>query len=192
MAKLNQSAPWVTYVSELEQMFKYDRETHVVYNEEANEVKLYVDDPEKASALMELLPKEKVFGNVKLDITVVSLNGSCTINPSIVCYLFNTAFCNNGAFAFTKVISGILSNDITYVVFKNKVVQYFDDNLGDIYGQRSTLYQEIAKDLFKEIDGVFYCTDIEIPGENQSDERRYTSYSPRKGYTSSNAVCDWP
>ena len=48
-----------------------------------------------------------------------------------------------------------------YVVFKNRVVQFFNDNLNDIYGNISTLYQEIASDVFKEISGVNYCTDIE-------------------------------
>lgn len=191
MAKLNQSAPWVTYVSELEQMFKYDNEVHVVYAEEEYTVQLFVEEGMKASALRELLPEEKTFGDVKLSIVIVPANGVFIPTPDDD-NLFYFALRGNGAFAFTKVISGILSNDIIYVVFKNKVVQYFDDNLGDIYGQRSTLYQEIAKNLFNKIDGVFYCTDVEVPGENQSDERRYTSYSPRKGYTSSNAVCDWP
>lgn len=190
MAKLNQSAPWVTYVSELEQMFKYDNEVHVVYAEEEYTVQLFVEEGMKASALRELLPEEKTFGDVKLSIVIVPANG-VFIPTTDDDNLFYFALRGNGAFAFTKVISGILSNDIIYVVFKNKVVQYFDDNLGDIYGQRSTLYQEIAKNLFNKIDGVFYCTDMETT-ENYTDERRYTSYSPRKGYTSSNAVCDWP
>ena len=191
MAKLNQSAPWVTYVSELEQMFKYDSEVHVVYDEEKYTVRMFVESGTKASALKQLLPEEKTFGDVKLSIVIVPANGTFIPIPDDDSP-FYFALRGNGAFAFIKVISGIFSNVITYVVFKNKVVQYFDDNLGDIYGQRSTLYQEIAKNLFNKIDGVFYCTDVEVPGENQSDERRYTSYSPRKGYTSSNAVCDWP
>ena len=54
-------------------------------------------------------------------------------------------------------------NPITYVVFVNEVVQYFNDDLGDVYGQCSTLYQEIAKDVFGETEGVFFCTDVEEP-----------------------------
>ena len=49
-----------------------------------------------------------------------------------------------------------------YVVFKNKVVQYFNDNLMDINGFCSTLYENIARDIFEKMDGVFYCTDCEI------------------------------
>ena len=73
--------------------------------------------------------------------------------------LFCTAFNRNPAFVFTKSIQGIFSNNITYVVFRNKVVQYFDDDLSDIYGQCSTLYQYIAKNIFVDMESVFYCTD---------------------------------
>lgn len=50
-----------------------------------------------------------------------------------------------------------------YVVFKNCVVQFFNDNLNDIYGNISTLYQDIAREIFAdaEWEGVFYCTDVE-------------------------------
>lgn len=53
----------------------------------------------------------------------------------------------------------------TYVVFKNCVVQFFNDNLNDPHGVVSTLYENIADEIFKDIqfpnDGVAFCTDIE-------------------------------
>ena len=160
MARLKQAPPWITFVSELEQMFKYDAEVHVVYDNDEKEVKLWVDSAPKAAALMELLPSEKTFGNVTLAVTIVPANGTTPVNKAD---LFRAAFKGNGAFAFAKTILGVFTNDMTYVVFKNRVVQYWDDNLGDIYGQRSTLYQEIAKNLFGETEGVFFCTDVEEP-----------------------------
>lgn len=160
MARIGQAPPWITYVSELEQMFKYDPEVHVVYNNEEHEVRLYVDTDHKAAALMELLPNEKTFGNVTLQVTIVPANG-IPIPFADNANLFQDAFKGNGAFSFTKTVQGIFSNSLTYVVFRNRVVQYFDDNLGDIYGQKSTLYQEIARNLFGEREGVFYCTDVE-------------------------------
>lgn len=161
MARLKLSPPWNEYATELSQMFKYDREVHVVYDDEAYEVKLYVDSAAKATALKTLLPEEKVFGNVKQTITIVPANGFHTpLKPEEV---FDAAFKGNAAYSFSKTIHGVFDNDLTYVVFKNRVVQYFNDNLGDIYGQRSTLYQEIAKDLFGEMKGVYFCTDVEEP-----------------------------
>jgi len=33
--------------------------------------------------------------------------------------------------------------------------------LNDIYGNTSTLYQDIAAEVFEDQPGIFYCTDIE-------------------------------
>ena len=52
----------------------------------------------------------------------------------------------------------------TYVVFKNCVVQFFNDNLNDPHGVLSTLYQDIAREVFGDCGmagGVAYCTDVE-------------------------------
>ena len=46
------------------------------------------------------------------------------------------------------------------MVFQNKVVQYFSDNMQDINGFTSTLYQEIAKELFGVDGGLYFCTDL--------------------------------
>jgi len=49
------------------------------------------------------------------------------------------------------------------VVFKNCVVQFFNDNLNDAHGVISTLYQNIAAEIFEDanLPGVHYCTDVE-------------------------------
>ena len=52
---------------------------------------------------------------------------------------------------------------ITYVVFRNEVVQYYTDDLGDYFGMASTLYEDIARDLFSEVDGIYFCTNTEKP-----------------------------
>lgn len=163
MARVNLSPPWATLVSEFEELFKYDHEVHVVYNEEAYSLKLYVDSSTKAAALTSLLPEEYVFGNVKLTVIVVPANQETVKFSTNPTELFTYAFRDNPIFSFIKTITGIFANNLTYVVFKNRVVQFFNDDLGDIYGNRSTLYQEIAKNIFGEKEGVFFCTDIEEP-----------------------------
>ena len=170
MARLHLAPPWITFVNELEQMFKYDPEVHVVYDNEEVTVKVYVDDDTKAVTLAKLLPESKDFGNVELKIIVVPANaGVLEENQAILKQnipadvLFTAAFKDNGALSFIKKIRGVFANDLTYIVFRNRVVQYYNDNLGDIYGQCSTLYQDIAKNIFGETEGVFFCTDVEEP-----------------------------
>lgn len=52
-------------------------------------------------------------------------------------------------------------NSFTYVVFEKEVVQYWNDNLADYNGLTSTLYQDLAKEIFEDanLDGVYFCTD---------------------------------
>lgn len=157
MARIGILSPWVRFYKEIEAMFANDPEVKVIYDEEANEVKLYVDNTTKANALAQLLPYEKTFGTVKLKITVLPANelGDSKIS------LFEDAFQGNPAFSYIKTVSGIFSSPLSYVVFKNKVVQYYNDDLGDVNGLCSTLYQDIAKNIFGEQDGIFFCTDVE-------------------------------
>ena len=164
MAQLKLSPPWIKYMHEMEQLFKYDPEVHVVYDEDEHIIHLYVDKQRKADALATLIPETVTFGNITLQVNVVQANGALSTTVGLTnAQLFKNAFEDNGAFAFVKQVTGIFSNNLTYVVFKNKVVQYFNDNLNDVYGNCSTLYQDIAKNIFGEIAGIYFCTDIEQP-----------------------------
>ena len=157
MARLKLSPPWVILYREIEALFKDDPEVRVIFDEDEIEIKLYVENAEKADALTQLLPAEKEFGNVTAKITVIPANALSSSKLS----LYLAAFKGNPALSYVQTVHGIYTNDINYVVFRNKVVQYWTDNLRDINGLCSTLYQEIAKDVFGESEGIFFCTDTE-------------------------------
>lgn len=163
--RLKISPPWITYVNEINALFQHDPDIDVVYDNDEIEVKLYVTDGMKASALDRLLPDEISYGNVTLKITIIPANEEFVdldTHPSMK-RLFDIVFNGNPIYAFSKEITGIFSNVLTYVVFKNRVVQFFNDNLNDIYGNMSTLYQEVAHEVIAEDINrqVCYCTDIE-------------------------------
>lgn len=148
------SAPWYNFYREVDALFAKDPEVKVVFDEEACEIKLYVENGRKADALMQLLPEEKVFGNITLKITVIPANACNGSKLDAI----QEAFLGNPALEYVWQASTPLGN-YNYVVFKNEVVQYFNDDLSDIHGNRSTLYQEIAKDVFGENTGLFFCTE---------------------------------
>lgn len=173
MAKLQLVSPWVNVYHELNALFREDRDVTVIFDEEETEVKLYVNGAEKAEALEKLLPGSKKFGSVTLKISIIPANTDAMSYPTPykrrqpytvrrlmndVQELFISAFHGNPAFSFTDRVN-LQTNEIIYVVFRNEVVQYYNDDLGDYYGQCSTLYQSIAADIFKPIDNVHYCTD---------------------------------
>lgn len=146
------SSPWVNFYRELEALFGDDPEIKIEYDEDQN-IDFYVDNEAKAEALLELLPGTRTFGNVTVFVNVIPFNTRRTI----YCNIYETAFSGNPAFAYTVNSTKL---PIQYVVFKNKVVQYFNDALDDAHGVRSTLYQDIAKDVFGELNGVYFCTDL--------------------------------
>lgn len=186
MAKLTLSPPWAIYYEKIKVLFEEDKEIKIYYNEDEHELILYVENNRKAQALDYLLPNEIDFGNVTLTLTVIPANTKlrgCPLKSSeySIDTLFEIAFDNNEAFSYTKTISGVMSNPIIYVVFDKKVVQYFNDDLGDVNGLCSTLYQELAKEVFKDIDeGVFFCTDI----KSKADKSNSTTITlPSYAYT---------
>lgn len=158
MAIIKKSAPWVTYYREVNELFKKDKKVLVVFDEENVELKIYVDNPTKASAIQYLMPTEKEFGNVTLKIDVIPANGKTLrdVNTSNILTIACDAFLDNDAvYMVTDVRSAF---DLVYVIFRKEVVQYFDDNLGDINGNCSTLYEMIARDVFNDV-GIKFCTD---------------------------------
>ena len=115
-----------------------------------------MDSAVKAEALSQLLPQERTFGNVTIYINVIPAND----NASKI-ELFKAAFYGNPVFEFEKTVPDVFSNPVSYMVFKNKVVQYYNDDMSDLHGLRSTLYEDIAKDVFENHDGVFFCTNAD-------------------------------
>lgn len=166
MAKLNLLSPWVIYYHEITALFRYDSDIRIIYDEENLELKLYVENEEKATALSILLPAVKTFGKVKLKITVVPANIDFTIptfeegKVPALADLYEDLFYDNPVVSFTHRVAEIYYPEMFFIVFKKEVVQYYTDNLSDIYGVHSTLYQEIAKNVFDRVDGIYFCTDV--------------------------------
>ena len=148
------SSPWVEFYRKIDALFAQDPEVKVVYEEEANEVKLFVENARKADALTKLLPVERTFGNVTLNITVIPANSDKVTKADLIA----DAFDGNPALSYIQHVDAVIGS-FDYAVFENKVVQFFDDNLADINGNKSTLYEDIAKDVFGNDIGVFFCTE---------------------------------
>ena len=165
--RLKISPPWITYVNKLQAIF--DEDPQIAFNTHFDagsySVTLATNNPEKAAALKWLLPEEKQFGNV-----ILNINIDCekVINKAFgsLKELFETAFYKTPVLAYGVTPEGYNWVPFTYVVFKNCVVQFFNDNLNDPHGIISTLYQDIASEIFADMPsfvggGIAYCTDVE-------------------------------
>lgn len=152
MVKL--SAPWIKFVNELTALFREDPDVRVEYNEEEQKVRIFVDKAVKANALSMLIPMEKDFGDVVLKIDVVPAN-----IPDSVGDLLMKAFMGNPVLKEVQNLDTPIGR-FSYAVFRKEVVQFYNDDLSDPNGNCSTLYQEIAKDVFGGI-GILFCTSEE-------------------------------
>lgn len=162
--RLKLSPPWITYTNMLQQLFDGDPQIAFNIDPTGRFVVIACNNGDKCAALAKLLPETVWYGNVFLEI---SIDGPMS-NRAFASdkELFETAFEGNPAFAYAvcPAEEGYTWITLTYVVFKNCVVQFFNDNLDDCHGVVSTLYQDIAKEVFAEADtngAIAYNTDVE-------------------------------
>ena len=163
--RLKISPPWVTYINKVEALFDGDPQIacNVDYNSENPYIVLACNNGDKVAALQKILPEEVSFGGITLKVGVDGVPSNRAFKTKKE--LFETAFFKNPAFAYavSPVDEGANWFDMTYVVFKNCVVQFFNDNLNDCHGVISTLYQDIAEEILTGdgVFGVYFNTDIE-------------------------------
>lgn len=163
--RLKVSPPWVTFINEVEALFDGDPQIacNVVDSSSGPSIVLACNNGDKVAALQQILPTEVEFGNIILKVGVDGTPSNRAFKNKKE--LFEVAFDKNPAFAYAVAPTqdGAYWFDMTYVVFKNCVVQFFNDNLNDCHGVVSTLYQDIAKDVLTgdAVYGVYFNTDIE-------------------------------
>lgn len=158
---MNLSSPWINYYREINALFGCDNEVKVLWYDAEKEIKIFVQNGRKADAIASLLPTSKVFGNVEVKVTVVPANSNSVDAVTAV----EEAFSGNPALSYIYDAMTPFGK-FCYVVFKKEVVQYYNDDLGDIHGNRSTLYQDIAKDVI-DVGGLLFCTDT---GDNKFEK----------------------
>ena len=163
--RLKISPPWVTYINKVQALFDGDPQIacNVNYGSTNPSIVLACNNGDKVTALQQILPTEVTFGGITLEIAVDGIpSNRAFINKK---ELFETAFYKNPAFAYavSPANDGYAWFSMTYVVFKNCVVQFFNDNLNDCHGVVSTLYQDIADEILtgEAVQGVYFNTDVE-------------------------------
>lgn len=155
MARLKLQAPWITFYEELSLFFDEDLDVQVIFDEAENTVNMYVANASKAEAITRLIPAEKKFGTVTLYINVIP--GNQAKNDALADV--TNAFKGNPIVNSIQTLDSIPAYKFTYVIFRREVVQYWNDDLSDAFGNCTTLWQDVAKRLFGDVPGIYFCTD---------------------------------
>jgi hypothetical protein len=157
-AKLVQKSPWQSYFHKLVNLFSGDPGIEVKQSGDGADIHFYFQDEQKMEALNRILGPKAVFGNF-----VVSHHyhlPNAMVAPAAQ-EDYKVLF--EGNHNVSRVVEG--GNPVigkrTYVVFKPEVVQWFDDNLMDVNGNRSTLMEDIAREVFDQgfQQGASFCTE---------------------------------
>ena len=156
--KIELSPPWETYASELKALFENDDEVKVLYDHDNYTVRIYVDNTDKAEALKELMNEKIEIGNVTLAIDIIPSNngGGITLRKNDTPWL--RAFSGNSNFVGNESIHYPSVGTLTYVIWSATPAQFFNDNLGDWFGNKTILFEDIARRVFVEQPGVFHCS----------------------------------
>lgn len=165
MARLYLVSPWIEYYHKMKAMFEDDPRIRIVFDDDMMELRFYAVTDYLIDALEKFIPSEMSWGEVTLTNIIVPPNNKnvrithCKEQPPSD--WLAELFCHNPHFSEAFYVDSIFSNGITYVIFKKEVIQYYSDNLSDAHGVTSVLMEDLARELLKTPDGVFYCTDVE-------------------------------
>ena len=153
-----------TFYHEVEALFGDDPDIHVEYDADKVEITLIVQNADKADALAQILPTEKAFGDVTLKLNVKPIHKPITPKTTLIA----RAFQGNPAYSYAISTEWPGYKPIYYIVFANKVVQFFNDNHDDVNGNCTTLYQDIARDVLGTDENIRYCTDVANSSKHRS------------------------
>ena len=152
--------PWYIYQKQVKALFEHDPQIIVgeIYQQENGKdyaFDIEVRSHEKFLALDRMLIRFRLFGNVALTINLFDEENADGGAPIDIC---RALFDGNPIVESIEDIVDLAGTHHGFVVFAPKVVQYYADDLRDINGNETTLAQDIAREMFKDLDGVNYCT----------------------------------
>ena len=157
MAKLKLSPPWSIFYDEIKAMFAQDPDVKVVMDEDNYTVHVFVSNARKSAAIAKILEQERKFGRVTLKVQVPPPNDTDEVFENQF-EVYQAAFENNPRLSYMQPKRCIFDTSF-FVVFKNEVIQYFNDDISDINGFCYTLAEDIARDIFVG-EKPNFCTDV--------------------------------
>ena len=150
------SSPWITAYKKLNALFDVDPDIDVLYDDEKKTITLESTNTFKMMALEKILVPELKFGNITVKIECLVKNGA----DENISALFKTAF--NGNPHFSQVIDAQTPyGEQSYVLFKKEVLQFFNDDTSDYYGNWNGLSEDILREVVNENIRVNIGTEVD-------------------------------
>ena len=162
-AKAKLSPPWYKTWNMLKVLFKDDAEVEIsdiVKPADSSQYLIYLDctTPEKAFALANILKTTYHFGKVTLFLKFRVPNGKkLTDKPNSLYDTALEAFASTPAITDIKKCQDMFGDTFVVIEFVKEIVQFYNDELLDFYGNYNGTYLDVAKELFK-VDNSLFTT----------------------------------
>ncbi len=148
--------PWVVYARKVAVLFDDDPAVAVGLDELTHKLTLYVQGTAKAAAIETLLPSSVEFGNVTMQVEVIPDNGGEAETTQLV----RDAFAGNPSVVDVQTAPvGTPLAGACFVEFVPRIVQYPTDDVSDLHGIRTTVMEQVAREVF-ELPDAYFCTDL--------------------------------
>lgn len=149
--RLTLEAPWNTYRKMLNALFEYDPEIEVGDVIDAigcqtidYSIGIMVKNHRKFEALQKLLPANKEFGSINVAIYVYDMENEEKNDIEVFKDLFN----DNPIVSTFEKIKLPDGSERNFVCFRPEVIQFYDDDISDCYGNYNGLAEDIARAVF--------------------------------------------
>ena len=150
------SSPWMTTYKKLVALFNADPDLNVLYDDATKTVTIESVNTYKIMALEKILKPSITFGNVTLNIKCLVKNGE----EESLAALFKTAFTGNPHFSVVEERTLLGAVKETYLLFQPEVLQFFNDDCTDYYGNWNGLSEDILRDVMKDNIRINVGTDV--------------------------------
>lgn len=161
---LGLQSPWVTLYNKIYFMFNNDEDldiSNLIESDGNYSMTIASNNTTKLKAIEKILKHEFPMGNITFKINFVyGENESDNITISDI----KNAFNGNTVISTIKTAMTPAQDELTFVLFNREVVQFYNDDISDFYGNYNGLAEDIAREIFNTQFDINYCTDI-IPAD---------------------------
>lgn len=157
------SPPWYTFFNFVKHSIAEDRCVDVLDMKEMSDcdflIPIEVKDRNRAIALASILVPCKNFGNINVRIEISHCGRiinpcNCICDARGILRLFEEAFCTNCYFECVECVE-IFGAARIFPVFKKEVIQFFNDDLSDLYSNFNGVAADVFAEVLKpQIDGI--------------------------------------
>ena len=149
---LSLQSPWVTYENYVRAILDPDPDIEVGHIDESindnglRKLDVVVNKHEKAEALKSVLIRNISFGNVTLIINIIDTE--INEDQEELVEKYKKLFVNNPIVKKIETVKDHANVDHSFICFDPVVVQFYNDDLTDLYGNYNGLFEDIARNIF--------------------------------------------